>query len=133
MRRHFMDFTVRGQGPSLFRVHVESAESVDIRLSVFLVKPAVDGSAGKTTIVDVENPRDTSLIGSATYTMENLQVGGGEQLDQADPLGALSKTLGEGEWNLRIEGAEGCSNEITVDVEAGVLLEMCIPLYCTEE
>ena len=56
MRRHFMDFTVRGQGPSLFRVHVESAESVDIRLSVFLVKPAVDGSAGKTTIVDVENP-----------------------------------------------------------------------------
>lgn len=84
-------------------------------------------------IVDVENPRDTSLIGNATYTMENLEVGGGEQLDQADPLGALSKTLGEGEWNLRIEGAEGCNNEIIIDVQAGVLLEMCIPLNCAEE
>jgi hypothetical protein len=94
---------------------------------------ATSGRLEAQLIVDEDNPRDTSLIGNATYTMENLVVGGGEQLDQANPLGALSKTLGEGEWNLRIEGADGCSNEITVDIQAGVLLEMCIPLYCLEE
>ena len=84
-------------------------------------------------IVDVENPRDTSIVGNATYTVENVQVGGGEQLDQADPLGSLSKTLGAGEWILRVEGADDCSNELTVNIEAGIRLEMCIPLYCPEE
>ena len=83
-------------------------------------------------IVDAENPRDTSIVGSATYILEGPQ-GGGEQLDQADPLGALAKTLGAGEWMLRVEGANECRNELTVNIEAGVRLEMCIPLYCEEE
>ena len=36
-------------------------------------------------IVDATNPKDASIVGNATYTFENPQVGGGEQLGQASP------------------------------------------------
>ena len=81
-------------------------------------------------VVDSENPKETSLIGNASYTFENLDVGGGEQLGQADPLGYISKTLGAGNWHFRIEGSENCFHEFDIVIEAGVRLQKCVPLYC---
>ena len=93
---------------------------------------ASSGGLEAQLIIEGDTPKDLSIIGNATYTVTNLEVGGGEQLDQADPLGVLSKTLGAGQWEIRVEGADECSNEVTVDIEAGVLLEMCLALYCPE-
>ena len=82
-------------------------------------------------IIEGDDPKDRSIIGNATYMLKPPQ-GGGESLNQADALGFLSKTLGAGQWEIRVEGADECSNEVTVDIEAGVLLEMCLALYCPE-
>jgi len=84
-------------------------------------------------IVNLPNPKDTSVIGNAKYTLENEQQGSGEQLDQANPLGIFKKTLGAGDWSISIVGGNDCTNDIIVQIEAGVLLDMCIPLYCPED
>ena len=83
-------------------------------------------------IVDSSNPRDTSIVGNATYFLESLDVGGGENQYQAGHLGDLSNTLGAGNWEMQIEGITGCSNQLSLVIEAGQTLQMCIPLYCSE-
>jgi len=87
-RRHFIDFTVRGQGPSLLRVHVESMESVDIRLSVWRHVRDAGADKSKLTMVDVENPHVVGgLRGDAILSL--LQPGSYKlQLEFLNPGGA---------------------------------------------
>ena len=81
-------------------------------------------------IVDAENPRDKTKIGNATYILESIDVGGGERLGQASPLGEIQVTLGAGDWMIRIEGVTGCSNEREFTIEAEKTHSLCLPVYC---
>ena len=81
-------------------------------------------------ISDTGSARDASVIGNATYILESLDVGGGERLGQANPLGEIDVTLGEGRWSLRVEGVTGCSNDIQFEIRAEMTHEMCVVLFC---
>ena len=81
-------------------------------------------------IVDTDNPRDKTIIGNATYILESIDVGGGERLGQASPLGEIKVTLGAGTWAIRIEGVSGCSNEMDFTIEAEKTHALCLPIYC---
>ena len=87
-RRHLIDFTVRGQGPSVLRAHVESQESIDIRLSVFKIQRTPGSDKATTTIVDVESPHVVGgLRGDAILSL--LQPGAYKlQLEFLNPGGA---------------------------------------------
>ena len=81
-------------------------------------------------IVDADNPRDKTIIGNATYILESIDVGGGERLGQASPLGEIQVTLGAGDWLIRIEGVTGCSNEMEFTIQAESTHALCLPVYC---
>jgi len=81
-------------------------------------------------IVDLANPKDLSVIGNARFTLENERQGSGRQLDQANQLGEFSKILGAGEWLFKIVGGNDCTNELTIQIDGGSLVEVCIPLFC---
>ena len=81
-------------------------------------------------IVDTDNPRDKTIIGNATYILESIDVGGGERLGQASPLGEIQVTLGAGDWAIRIEGVTGCSNEMEFTIEAEKTHSLCLPVFC---
>lgn len=84
-------------------------------------------------VVDRGNPKDTSIVGNATYVIKNPEIGGGQQLGETSPLGEFTKTLGPGTWNVAITGGEGCENTVEAVIEAGMQLEMCVALYCEEQ
>ena len=79
---------------------------------------------------NAEYPRELEHIANATYILENLDVGGGESLGQASPLGEIETTRGEGNWLMRIEGETGCAGEVTFEIVAAQTLKMCIPVTC---
>ena len=101
--------------------------------TINLLDGGATGSNGRLEaqlVTEADNARDSSIIGNATYILESLDVGGGERLGQAGPLGDIQITLGEGNWSMRLEGVTGCSHELEFMIEAEKTLEMCLPLYC---
>ncbi|MEC7983538.1 MAG: hypothetical protein VX278_00155 [Myxococcota bacterium] len=82
---------------------------------------------------NADYPRELEHIANATYILENLDVGGGESLGQASPLGEIETTRGEGNWLMRIEGPTGCVGEVTFEIVAATTLKMCIPVTCEIE
>ena len=103
-RRHFIDFTVRGQGSSLLRVHVESLESVDIRLSVLRYDRSPGNGKSRLAMVDVQNPhvvgglRGDAILsllqpGSYKLQMEFLNPGGAPGMPKWD-LGEMANGQG---------------------------------------
>ena len=81
---------------------------------------------------DAAYPRDLTYIENATYILENLDVGGGESLGQATPIGEIATTRGRGNWLMRVEGPTGCIGEVEFVIQEGKTLKMCIPLTCPE-
>lgn len=121
-RRHFIDFTVRGQGPSVLRAHVESLESVDIRLSVFKLERTAGSDKSKATIVDVETPhvvgglRGDAILsllppGSYKLQLEFLNPGGAPGFPKWD-LGEASN--GQGRQGGGRDGCEVLDLEIAL-------------------
>ena len=100
------------------------------------LKGGASGSNGRLEaqlVIDSDNSRNTSVIGSATYILESLDVGGGESMGQADPLGLIGVTLGSGNWKMRLEGGSGsCTHQVEFSILAGKTLQLCLPLYCDD-
>jgi hypothetical protein len=122
-RRHFIDFTVRGQGASVLRAHVESQESVDIRLSVWNRQLTPGSTKATPTLVDVENPHVVGgLRGDAILAL--LQPGSYQlQLEFINPGGAPgfpAWDLGEGNHGQGRQGGgrDGCE---VLDLELALM------------
>ena len=116
-----------GVGNDVFCSSYEDADTEQFTEDVEL---AGSGVLEVQLVVDATNYKDTSLVGNSTYTFNNIDAGGGEQLGQADFQGYISKTLGAGNWHFRFTGETGCENEMDILIEEGVRTEKCIPLYC---
>lgn len=122
-RRHFIDFTVRGQGPSVLRAHVDSQESIDIRLSIFKLERAPGSDKTQATIVDTESPhvvgglRGDSILsllqpGSYKLQLEFLNPGGAPGFPKWD-LGEAG--IGQGrQGGGRSEGCEVLDLEFAI-------------------
>lgn len=81
---------------------------------------------------DADYPRDLTYIAKATYILENLDVGGGEDEGQANAIGTIDTIRGEGNWFMRIEGPTGCLGEVSFEIIAEQTLNICVPLTCEE-
>ena len=93
------------------------------------------GSSGRLEaqlMSDAEYPRDLTYIQNATFILENLDVGGGESLGQASPIGEIETTRGEGNWSMRIEGPTGCVGDVEFVIQKEQTLKMCILINCEE-
>ena len=93
------------------------------------------GSSGRLEaqlMSDAEYARDLTYIENATFILENLDVGGGESLGQATPIGEIETTRGEGNWSMRIEGPTGCEGDVEFTIKKEQTLKMCIPLLCED-
>ena len=99
------------------------------------VSGGATGSSGRLEaqlMSDADYPRDLTYIENATFILENLDVGGGESLGQATPIGEIETTRGEGNWSMRIEGPTGCLGDVSFEIKAGQTLNICVPLVCEE-
>ena len=109
-------------------------DTPDEALSEVVIENSVAGSNGRLEgqliAPDESNPTDSVLIGNATYVLDNLGSGGGEHLDYAGPLGDIRVTLGEGDWQLQVEGPTGCYQDMEITIDAGSIHQLCIPLFC---
>ena len=76
--------------------------------------------------------RDVSIVGNAYYVLESLDVGGGEKLDKATPVGAIEVTLGAGNWSIRIQGERECESSFDFVIEPEKTLQKCILLECPD-
>jgi hypothetical protein len=105
-------------------------------LDEVIIEDSVSGSNGRLEgqliAPDAPNPTDSTVIGGTTYILDNLGSGGGEHLEYAGPLGDIRITLGGGSWELQLEGPTGCRNQMEIEIEAGSIHQLCIPIYCEE-
>ena len=77
-------------------------------------------------------PRDRSIVGNAYYVLESLDVGGGEKLDKATPVGVIGVTLGAGNWSIRIQGERECEASFDFVIQPEKTLLKCILLECPD-
>ena len=77
--------------------------------------------------------RDVSIVGNAYYVLESLDVGGGEKLDKATPVGVIGVTLGSGNWSIHIQGERECEAAFDFVIQPEKTLEKCILLECPED
>ena len=101
-----------------------------------IVEDGVSGSNGRLEgqliAPDAANPTDTTIIGNATYILDNIGSGGGEHLDYTGPLGDIRITLGAGLWDLQVEGPTGCRQQMEITIDAGSIHQLCVPIYSSE-
>lgn len=77
-------------------------------------------------------PRDRTIVGNAYYVLESLDVGGGEKLDKATPVGVIGVTLGAGNWSIRIQGERECEASFDFVIQPEKTLLKCILLECPD-
>lgn len=80
-----------------------------------------------------DDVHDPNFVANVEYTLQNANVGGGQQVGATETGGDFVETLGAGDWTIKVSTQKQgytCENEYVFGIEAGDTTYLCLEMNC---